>query len=92
MGTWCSETVIFFIFKGLCIVINNQNKVTWCSDTVIVYSGIFKILSIIITLQNLGPWCSDTKFFWEFQKIDHLNQNIFFINTSFDYGMDEDYF
>ena len=53
MGTWCSDTVVFFgSFKGLCIVITQNNMVTWCSDTVIVYSGGLKLM-ITVTTQKI---------------------------------------
>ena len=66
----------FGVFKGPCIIINQNNMGTWFGDIVIIYSGSLKRLSIIVTQQNMGPWCSDTLiFFWLFQTTKHLSQH-----------------
>ena len=88
MGTWCIDTVIFFVVSNCCASSPPKTIfVSWCNDTLIVHSVSFKQVIIVITQQNMVPWCSDTVIFFNggfkrlvvFISMNILNQHVFSI-------------
>ena len=76
----------FGSFKGMRIIINQQNLCTWWSYTVIVYYVSLKWLKTITTQQSMAPWCNGTVLFslgvsndWELSSAEIFETNMYFV-------------